>query len=62
MRGEFVVIVSGTEEQFQYSDLDSLLSILLDELGLKQSVSLARKISKENRNVIYERALKLSCD
>jgi 16S rRNA (cytidine1402-2'-O)-methyltransferase len=62
VRGEFVVIVSGTEEQFQYSELDSLLSILLDELGLKQSVSLARKISKENRNVIYERALKLSCD
>jgi 16S rRNA (cytidine1402-2'-O)-methyltransferase len=62
VRGEFVVILSGAEEQFEYSDLDSLLEILLDELGLKQSVSLARKISKVNRNVIYERALKLSSD
>ena len=60
VRGEFVVVLSGAEEQFEYSDLDSLLGVLLEELGLKQAVSLARKISGVNRNVVYERALKLS--
>ena len=60
VRGEFVVVLSGAEERFEYSDLDSLLGVLLEELGLKQAVSLARKISGVNRNVVYERALKLS--
>jgi 16S rRNA (cytidine1402-2'-O)-methyltransferase len=62
IRGEFVVVLAGARQQFEYSDLDKLLGVLLEELGLKQAVSLARKISGVNRNVIYERALKLSSD
>ena len=55
-----MVVLSGAEERFEYSELDSLLGVLLEELGLKQAVSLARKISGVNRNVVYERALKLA--
>jgi 16S rRNA (cytidine1402-2'-O)-methyltransferase len=62
IRGEFVVVLSGAEHTIEYTELDKLLKILLAELDLKQAVSLARKISNVNRNIVYDRALKISSD
>lgn len=62
VKGEFVVVLSGVERQVQGGELDELLKILLAEVELKKAVSLARRISKVSRNVIYDRALKLSTD
>ena len=39
--------------------IDHYLSILLKELPVKQSVSLVVKLTGENKNDIYKRALEL---
>jgi 16S rRNA (cytidine1402-2'-O)-methyltransferase len=41
------------------SQVDLYLSVLLDELPVKQSVSLVVKMTGENKNDIYKRALEL---
>lgn len=62
-KGEFVVVLQGaqltavSEDEMQLQDL---LNILLLELPLKQAVSIAAKISKQNRNQIYRLALEMS--
>jgi len=59
-RGEFVVIVSGTQiESPQENTIadDDILKILLDELPLKQAVELAAKIVKKRKNELYQKAL-----
>lgn len=60
-RGEFVILVSGAETKQDGLSLESekTLSLLLEELPLKQAVQLAVKISGENKNVLYQRALEL---
>jgi 16S rRNA (cytidine1402-2'-O)-methyltransferase len=57
-RGEFVVLVSGAQQQpgLSAETLDTL-SKLLEELPLKQAVQLATKITGANRNELYQRAL-----
>lgn len=59
-RGEYVVVIEGTKidtEETEGIDLNELLTILLDELPLKQAVSLAMKITKLSKNHIYQTAL-----
>lgn len=59
-RGEFVVLVSGAPPQTGLSvETLKTLSLLLEELPLKQAVQLAAKISGANRNELYQRALTL---
>jgi 16S rRNA (cytidine1402-2'-O)-methyltransferase len=59
-RGEFVVLVSGAEPQ-QGLPVEALatLSLLLEELPLKQAVQLAAKISGANRSELYQEALRM---
>ena len=61
-KGEFVVIVEGfgIEEKTGLSEeAERVLGILLDALPLNQAVKLASSISGENRNALYELALKM---
>ena len=59
-RGEFVVLVSGAIPQAGLSvETLNTLSLLLDELPLKQAVQLAAKITGANRNELYQRALQI---
>lgn len=61
-KGEFVLIIPPRPAlQEQHTDKE-LLSILLDELPLKQAVSIACKLSKINKNELYNLALKLKKD
>lgn len=59
-KGEIVLVVEGdlvvTDNNVQ---IDHYLSILLKELPVKQSVSLVVKLTGENKNDIYKRALEL---
>lgn len=60
-QGEFVVLVHGAEKMTE-SDQSSLksreiLNILLKELSAKQAVSLATKITGENKNRLYQWAI-----
>jgi 16S rRNA (cytidine1402-2'-O)-methyltransferase len=59
-RGEFVLLVSGALPQPGLSvETLNTLSLLLEELPLKQAVQLAAKISGANRNELYQRALQI---
>ena len=59
-KGEMVVIVEGAAEaKTDATQVDSYLSILLAELPVKQSVALVVKMTGENKNDIYKRALEL---
>ena len=59
-RGEFVVLVSGAVSQSGLSvEILNTLSLLLDELPLKQAVQLAAKITGASRNELYQRALQI---
>ena len=59
-RGEFVVLVSGALPQPGLSvETSNTLSLLLEELPLKQAVQLAAKITGANRNELYQRALQI---
>lgn len=62
-RGEFVVLVSGAPAQPGLSvETINTLSLLLEELPLKQAVQLAAKITGANRNELYQRALHIKSD
>ena len=57
-RGEFVVLVSGAIPQTGLPvETLNMLSLLLEELPLKQAVQLAAKISGAPRNELYQHAL-----
>jgi len=59
-KGEIVVIVEGAAEpRADASQVDHYLSILLAELPVKQAVALVVKMTGENKNDIYKRALAL---
>jgi 16S rRNA (cytidine1402-2'-O)-methyltransferase len=57
--GEFVIVVGGNEvrEEISEETLLRLLQILLEELSIKQAVSLATKITGEHKNKVYQLAL-----
>jgi len=59
-RGEFVLLVSGAPPRQGLTE-ESLVTLtkLLEELPLKQAVQLAAKITGENRNELYQRALQI---
>ncbi|MET0066118.1 MAG: 16S rRNA (cytidine(1402)-2'-O)-methyltransferase [Candidatus Thiodiazotropha sp.] len=64
-KGEFVVLVGGAPrvESDQVSlSVESLLVTLLNELPLKQAVTLAAKITGRKKNALYEWALRLTKD
>ncbi|MGB8076617.1 MAG: 16S rRNA (cytidine(1402)-2'-O)-methyltransferase [Gallionella sp.] len=57
-RGEFVLLVSGAMPQQGLSEQAlNTLSLLLEQLPLKQAVQLAAKITGASRNELYQRAL-----
>ena len=61
-RGEFVVIVEGRtadESNPDDANIREVLSILLEELPVKQSVALATRITGAKRNAVYAAALEL---
>lgn len=60
LRGEFVLLVSAaTPNEGLDVETERTLSLLLEELPLKQAVQLAVKITGGNKNELYERALSL---
>jgi 16S rRNA (cytidine1402-2'-O)-methyltransferase len=60
-RGEFVLLLAGVEARQGglSSEVENTLSLLLEELPLKQAVQLAVKITGGNKNELYQRALEL---
>jgi len=58
-KGEFVMIISPAQEEEDTSLLHDTLTILLEELPLKQSVKLAVKLTGLNKNSVYQTALEL---
>ena len=60
LRGEFVVLMSGAIPQAGLdAETERALTLLLEELPLKQAVQLAVKITGANKNELYQRALEL---
>lgn len=59
-RGEFVLLVSGAVPQQGLSvETRATLSLLLEELPLKQAAQLAAKITGANRSELYQLALQM---
>lgn len=59
-RGEIVIMVAGEEEREANSREvvpETVLSILMEDLPLKQAVSLASRITGERKNILYDLAL-----
>ena len=62
-KGEFVLVVEGAPASMpDDAVLEKTLVALLEELPLKQAVTLAGKITGASRNVLYERALALKSE
>ena len=62
-KGEIVLVVEGKiDEGEDTGQVDHYLTILLSELPVKQSVKLVVKMTGENKNDIYKRALALKDD
>lgn len=60
-RGEFVVLLAGfvRDDSLMDGDLDHLLRILLEELPLRQAAGIAARVTGQNKNRVYQRALAL---
>jgi len=62
-RGEFVLLVSGAiAREGLDAETERTLTLLLEELPLKQAVQLAVKITGANKNELYQRALTLKSE
>ncbi len=62
-RGEMVIIIEGKhggDTESQKKSADRILSILLEECSVKQSTTLAVKITGLKKNYLYQRAMDLS--
>jgi 16S rRNA (cytidine1402-2'-O)-methyltransferase len=68
LQGEFVLVVSGNklkshealeEQQALSIDLDQLLTTLISETSLKKAVSIVKNMTGLNKNLLYDRAVKL---
>ena len=64
-RGEFVIVVAGAAPDHEENDTASvsskdLLRLLIEELPVKQAVSLAARITGGKRNALYQQAIALS--
>jgi len=59
-KGEMVVVIAGnTNVATERAEIDNLLSILIDELPVKQAAKIASKITGLNKNELYKAALDL---
>ena len=57
-KGEIVVVVSGSEkEKTDHAMSDAILAELIKELPIKQATKLTAKITGDNKNDLYKRAL-----
>lgn len=59
-RGEIVILVAGADKkQAESREVipEQVLTVLLEELPLKQAVALASKITAERKNILYDLAL-----
>jgi 16S rRNA (cytidine1402-2'-O)-methyltransferase len=63
-RGEFVLLVSGAAVRREGLDNEAerILSVLLQDLPLKQAVQLAVQITGSSKNELYQRALALKSE
>ena len=64
-RGEFVIVVAGAAPDHEDNDTASisskdLLRLLIEELPVKQAVSVAARITGGKRNALYKQAIALS--
>lgn len=62
-KGEFVVIIPAKEDEAQTTnkniEIEQTLTILLNELPLKQAVKITSLLTQHNKNEIYKIAIKL---
>ena len=61
-KGEIVIVLAGadsSEKKIETQDSKRILSVLLEELPLKQAVSLGSKITGIQKNIFYKLALDL---
>jgi 16S rRNA (cytidine1402-2'-O)-methyltransferase len=61
-KGEIVIVLAGadfSEKKIETQDSERILSVLLEELPLKQAVSLGSKITGIQKNIFYKLALDL---
>ncbi len=59
LKGEFVLIIPPRTDSKELDNHEEMLHILLQELPLKQAVSIACQLTKANKNLLYDLALKL---
>lgn len=59
VKGEFVLIIPARPLQNDSLPAEQTLKILLEELPLKQAVSLACKLTQVNKNELYDIALRI---
>ncbi len=63
-RGEFVILVAGTEPTQNKNDIspeqEKLLTVLLKECSIKSAVAMAVEITGARKKTLYQAALKLS--
>lgn len=61
MRGEFVVMLSFTQESGNEAELEAkrILTILLEDLPVKQAAAMAAKLTGEKKNYLYKMALEM---
>ncbi len=58
-KGEFVVVLRGSESSHDSLDVDGLIAALLEELSPSRAAVVAAKITSYSRKALYERALQL---
>lgn len=58
-KGEFVLVIPPRPELDAQENHEELLTILLEELPLKQAVTIACKLTKASKNELYDLALQL---
>jgi 16S rRNA (cytidine1402-2'-O)-methyltransferase len=63
-KGEFVIMLAATKTENKDNDkinsnVEQILTILIDELPLKQAAKIAAKLTGINKNTLYKQGLKL---
>ena len=62
-KGEFVIMVAGYEKEEDsdenYASMEQLLTVLIEELPIKQAANLAAKITGQKKNALYRQAMAL---
>ena len=57
-RGELVLVLAGAAQRLPEGEAERVLKILMDQLPLKQAVTLTARITGESRNQLYDLGLK----